>query len=191
MSSSSLNSTIIKFSLVRACIFDVDELLINSEDIYIEIYNNILHEYDKTDYFWSVKARQQSRDWEIIMSRTHQTEMKRETSTLKQIMLINISHNEIKHSSSSRMSQTLNLSWWVQHQSNRSKKFLSKLHFSFRRPRSSKNPLHANLFIYSSRTSEFRRTWKFRNQNQSLVNHHQRLSQHTPSRIRKWCSSKW
>lgn len=48
------------FPPVRACIFDLDGTLINSEDIYIEIYNNILHEYGKPDLPWSVNARMQS-----------------------------------------------------------------------------------------------------------------------------------
>ena len=47
--------------VVRACIFDVDGLLINSEDIYTEAMNNLLHEYGKPDLPWSIKARQQSR----------------------------------------------------------------------------------------------------------------------------------
>ncbi|CAE7192979.1 hypothetical protein CFE70_007101 [Pyrenophora teres f. teres 0-1] len=46
---------------VRACIFDVDGTLINSEDIYTDIYNNILREYGRPDYPWNVKATQQSR----------------------------------------------------------------------------------------------------------------------------------
>ncbi|KAI4941282.1 hypothetical protein J4E91_010859 [Alternaria rosae] len=46
---------------VRACIFDVDGTLINSEDIYTDIYNNILREYGKTPYPWAIKATQQSR----------------------------------------------------------------------------------------------------------------------------------
>lgn len=45
---------------VRACIFDVDGLLINSEDIYSDIYNNILHSYGKPDLPWHIKAQQQS-----------------------------------------------------------------------------------------------------------------------------------
>ena len=49
------------FPRIRACIFDVDGLLINSEDIYSDIYNNILHEFGKPDLPWSVKAKQQSR----------------------------------------------------------------------------------------------------------------------------------
>ena len=50
-----------EFPPVRLCIFDVDGLLIDSEDIYTEIYNNILHEYGKPNLPWSVKAKQQSR----------------------------------------------------------------------------------------------------------------------------------
>ncbi|CAN9245499.1 unnamed protein product [Alternaria alternata] len=46
---------------VRACIFDVDGTLINSEDIYTDIYNNILREYGRPDYPWKIKATQQSR----------------------------------------------------------------------------------------------------------------------------------
>ena len=61
------------FPPVRACIFDVDGLLINSEDIYTEAYNNILHSYGKLDLPWSVKARQQSRGREVskLYSRNH------------------------------------------------------------------------------------------------------------------------
>lgn len=50
---------------IRACIFDVDGTLIDSEDTYTEIYNNILHEYGKPDLPWSVKAKQQSRGSEV------------------------------------------------------------------------------------------------------------------------------
>ncbi|KAF2839196.1 HAD-like protein [Patellaria atrata CBS 101060] len=49
------------FPRVRACIFDVDGTLINSEDIYSDIYNNILQEYGKLNYPWRIKAVQQSR----------------------------------------------------------------------------------------------------------------------------------
>ena len=48
------------FPPVRACIFDLDGTLINSEDIYMKIYNNILHEYGQPDLTWSVNARMQS-----------------------------------------------------------------------------------------------------------------------------------
>ncbi|KAL8725501.1 MAG: hypothetical protein Q9166_007321 [cf. Caloplaca sp. 2 TL-2023] len=46
---------------VRACIFDVDGLLINSEDIYTDIYNKILFSYNKPALKWTTKALQQSR----------------------------------------------------------------------------------------------------------------------------------
>ncbi|KAF2739908.1 haloacid dehalogenase-like hydrolase [Polyplosphaeria fusca] len=50
-----------EFPSVRACIFDVDGTLINSEDIYTDIYNSILCEYGRPDYPWRIKATQQSR----------------------------------------------------------------------------------------------------------------------------------
>lgn len=49
------------FPPIRAIIFDVDGTLINSEDIYTEIYNTVLHEYGKPDLPWTIKALQQSR----------------------------------------------------------------------------------------------------------------------------------
>jgi len=56
------------FPPVRVCLFDVDGLLINSEDIYTEIYNNTLHSYGKPSLSWSVKARQQSRGTDVCIS---------------------------------------------------------------------------------------------------------------------------
>ncbi|KAI9756561.1 MAG: Pseudouridine-5'-phosphatase [Lichina confinis] len=50
---------------VRACIFDVDGLLINSEDIYTEVYNNIFHEHGVPNLPWTVKAKQQSRGRQV------------------------------------------------------------------------------------------------------------------------------
>ena len=64
-----------EFPPLRACIFDVDGLLIDSEDIYTEAYNNILHEYGKSDYPWSVKARQQSRGREVNAYRLGKRQM--------------------------------------------------------------------------------------------------------------------
>ncbi|TLD23498.1 HAD-like protein [Venturia nashicola] len=47
---------------IRACIFDVDGLLINSEDIYTDIYNQVLGSYNRpTKLPWEIKALQQSR----------------------------------------------------------------------------------------------------------------------------------
>ena len=54
-------NAIAHFPAIRACLFDVDGLLIDSEDIYTGIYNNVLREYGKPDLPWSVKAKQQSR----------------------------------------------------------------------------------------------------------------------------------
>lgn len=64
MSSSAMDATD-AIKPVRACIFDVDGLLINSEDIYTEAYNNILQRYGRPDLPWTVKARQQSRGREV------------------------------------------------------------------------------------------------------------------------------
>ncbi|KAL8768855.1 MAG: hypothetical protein Q9209_005036 [Squamulea sp. 1 TL-2023] len=50
-----------KLSPLRACIFDVDGLLINSEDIYTDVFNKILHSYGKPSLRWTTKALQQSR----------------------------------------------------------------------------------------------------------------------------------
>jgi beta-phosphoglucomutase-like phosphatase (HAD superfamily) len=57
------------FPPVRACLFDVDGLLINSEDIYTEAYNNILHSHGRPSLPWSVKALQQSRGRQVGASR--------------------------------------------------------------------------------------------------------------------------
>ncbi|KAL8855420.1 MAG: hypothetical protein Q9178_007932 [Gyalolechia marmorata] len=49
------------FPPLRACIFDVDGLLINSEDIYTDVHNQILHSYGKPPLEWRIKALLQSR----------------------------------------------------------------------------------------------------------------------------------
>ncbi|KAJ8100521.1 HAD-like domain-containing protein [Lipomyces tetrasporus] len=46
---------------IRACIFDMDGLLINSEDIYSEVTNSVLKEHGKPSLPWSVKADLQGR----------------------------------------------------------------------------------------------------------------------------------
>ncbi|BAE58769.1 putative haloacid-halidohydrolase [Aspergillus flavus] len=46
---------------VRACLFDMDGLLIDSEDKYTAITNSILHEYGKPSLPWSIKAQLQGR----------------------------------------------------------------------------------------------------------------------------------
>lgn len=46
---------------VRACLFDMDGLLIDSEDMYTAVTNEILHEYGRPDLPWSIKAQLQGR----------------------------------------------------------------------------------------------------------------------------------
>lgn len=54
-----------KLPPIRACIFDSDGLLINSEDIYSITINKVLHEYGVSDIPWSIKATQQSRGRQV------------------------------------------------------------------------------------------------------------------------------
>ncbi len=49
------------FPNVRACLFDMDGLLIDSEDIYTKCNNVILHEHGKPSLPWKVKALLQGR----------------------------------------------------------------------------------------------------------------------------------
>jgi pseudouridine 5'-phosphatase len=46
---------------VRACLFDMDGLLLNTEDLYTECTNLVLREHGKPDMPWSIKARLQGR----------------------------------------------------------------------------------------------------------------------------------
>ncbi|KAI9679390.1 MAG: hypothetical protein M1817_005412 [Caeruleum heppii] len=46
---------------IRACLFDMDGLLLDSEDIYTLCTNIILHEHGRPDLPWSVKAQLQGR----------------------------------------------------------------------------------------------------------------------------------
>lgn len=46
---------------IRACIFDMDGLLLNTEDLITKCINIILAKYDKPNLPWSVKARIQGR----------------------------------------------------------------------------------------------------------------------------------
>lgn len=46
---------------MRACLFDMDGLLIDSEDIYSAITNQILQEHGKPLLPWSIKAQLQGR----------------------------------------------------------------------------------------------------------------------------------
>ena len=49
------------FPPIRACLFDMDGLLINTEDLYSTVTNEILHAYGKPSLPWSLKARLQGR----------------------------------------------------------------------------------------------------------------------------------
>ncbi|PLB35603.1 haloacid dehalogenase superfamily protein [Aspergillus candidus] len=50
-----------EFPRVRACLFDMDGLLIDSEDKYTAITNAVLQEYGKPTLPWSIKAQLQGR----------------------------------------------------------------------------------------------------------------------------------
>ena len=67
MSDIHIQPTNATFPPVRACIFDVDGLLVNSEDIYTEIYNNILHSFGRPDLPWSIKSKQQSGGRQVLL----------------------------------------------------------------------------------------------------------------------------
>ncbi|KAL4803418.1 HAD-like domain-containing protein [Aspergillus unguis] len=46
---------------IRACLFDMDGLLIDSEDLYTDITNTVLHSFGKPSLPWSIKAQLQGR----------------------------------------------------------------------------------------------------------------------------------
>ncbi|KZF19318.1 HAD-like protein [Xylona heveae TC161] len=50
-----------EFPPVRACLFDMDGLLIDSEDLYTLCTNAVLRKYGKPDLPWSIKAQLQGR----------------------------------------------------------------------------------------------------------------------------------
>jgi len=47
--------------IIKACIFDMDGLLIDSEDLYTICTNEVLREYGKPDLPWHIKAQLQGR----------------------------------------------------------------------------------------------------------------------------------
>ncbi len=49
------------FPPIRACIFDMDGLLIDSEDAYTHVTNTILHENGRPTLPWHIKAQLQGR----------------------------------------------------------------------------------------------------------------------------------
>lgn len=46
---------------IKACLFDMDGLLIDSEDWYTVVTNEILSEYGKPDLPWDIKSKMQGR----------------------------------------------------------------------------------------------------------------------------------
>ncbi|KAK9368717.1 HAD-like domain-containing protein [Lipomyces kononenkoae] len=54
-------SAIIERPKIRACLFDMDGLLINSEEIYTEVTNSVLKDHGKPMLPWSIKADLQGR----------------------------------------------------------------------------------------------------------------------------------
>ncbi|KAL1303521.1 hypothetical protein AAFC00_006896 [Neodothiora populina] len=50
-----------KLPAIRACLFDMDGLLIDSEDMYTICTNEVLREYGKPDLPWNIKAQLQGR----------------------------------------------------------------------------------------------------------------------------------
>lgn len=46
---------------IRACLFDMDGLLIDTEDLYSIVTNEVLRECGKPDLPWSIKAQMQGR----------------------------------------------------------------------------------------------------------------------------------
>ena len=51
----------LRFPKIRACLFDMDGLLLDTEDIYNKCNNIILQEYGRPDLPWNVKAQMQGR----------------------------------------------------------------------------------------------------------------------------------
>lgn len=64
----SLRSLLLSLPRVRACLFDMDGLLIDSEDIYTTITNQILQEHGKPLLPWSIKAQLQGRPQVEVLS---------------------------------------------------------------------------------------------------------------------------
>lgn len=51
---------------VRACLFDMDGLLLNTEDIYTDVVNIILKENNRPLMPWSIKAQLQGRPYAAV-----------------------------------------------------------------------------------------------------------------------------
>jgi len=56
-----VNTFCSSFPPIRACIFDMDGVLIDTDDMYTAIFNTILHKYSKPPMPWHIKAQLQGR----------------------------------------------------------------------------------------------------------------------------------
>jgi hypothetical protein len=54
---------------IRACLFDMDGLLIDSEDLYTVCTNETLRKYGKPDLPWNIKAQLQGRPGPEVRTR--------------------------------------------------------------------------------------------------------------------------
>jgi pseudouridine-5'-monophosphatase len=54
------------FPPVRACLFDMDGLLLNTEDLYTLVANTVLAKYGKPKMPWSLKAQLQGLPGPIV-----------------------------------------------------------------------------------------------------------------------------
>lgn len=54
---------------IRACLFDMDGLLINSEEIYTEVTNQVLAEHGKGKLPWEIKVQLQGRPGPDVSTR--------------------------------------------------------------------------------------------------------------------------
>lgn len=63
-----------RFPRVRACLFDMDGLLLDTEDIYTKCNNFILQLYGRPNLPWTIKAQMQGRpapEVRLISPRRH------------------------------------------------------------------------------------------------------------------------
>lgn len=56
------------FPTIRACLFDMDGLLLNTEDMYTACNNEVLHRCGRPSLPWSVKAQMQGRPGSEVCS---------------------------------------------------------------------------------------------------------------------------
>lgn len=74
LQSQSVNSTDsdLRLPVIRACLFDMDGLLLDTEDKYTEVVNTLLEKYGKGKLPWSIKAQLQGRPGPAASAVFHQ-----------------------------------------------------------------------------------------------------------------------